>query len=759
MTIDTMYESAPGAQERAALRESARSLLRREWSGRGSATAVPAGPEAVPAIYRTLAEHGFTEFGGPASGTTEEGSGVQEICVLMEELGRASCPAPILPISLLNRVAFSGVDGSPEVRRLTAAIQRGEQTLAWSFGAHDDSVSRRLELAEGKLSGSVDHVECGAEATWTAVVLDDRIALVATAGPAVVVEATRLFDRPGSARMCFDGAAALTLPLHDGGVGDLLLLAQLAMAARALGAADRAVDLAVEYATVRKQFDQPIGRFQAIQHKLANCWIVLQATRLGIRNAARQCDAGSRACHVLTAAAVVHAGLALRRVSLETHHTFGAIGYSEEHEAPRHFRQIHLDVLRFGGSTYAREVLAQHFLGTDPRGFPEYELSPDAEAFRVEVRAWLAEHWSGERKAAHDRRPFHEQKFDAEFALEVGRTGWNGLTWPKQFGGMARGIHEQLILLEEFARVDAPRVGAAMHAIVLQLHGTPAQQERYLPEILAGRAIWGIGYSEPDSGSDLASIRTTAVRDGDYWVLNGEKVWTTTYWGQYMFVAARTDPSARSKRRGISIFIVPTDNPGLTFRPTETLYSGTFANVIYDNVRLPADALLGEENDGWAVMGSALATERGVVGAGIVIPIVRAFEQLCEHLCTATRAGRPMCKDPLVRARIAELASEVEAARQMMLHCAELGAARGGETPAGDASASKVFAGELMERLTEAAVEMLGTAGTVTLDSPGAVLGGRFEQLLRHSLMWVISLGTNEIQRNIIAQQALGLPR
>jgi alkylation response protein AidB-like acyl-CoA dehydrogenase len=324
---------------------------------------------------------------------------------------------------------------------------------------------------------------------------------------------------------------------------------------------------------------------------------------------------------------------------------------------------------------------------------------------------------------------------------------------------MDRGIYEQLVLLEEFGRVDAPRVGAAMHAIVLMLHGTEQQKHDYLREIRDDSVIWGIGYSEPDAGSDLAAIRTRATRDGDGWVINGEKIWTTTYWGSYMFVAARTDPTVSRGRRGLSVFIVPTDAEGLTFRPTKTLYSGYFANVRYDGVRVPADALLGAENDGWNVLTSALATERGVVGAGMVVPMMALFDEFCRYLRTAERDGRPLATDSIIRDRVAGVAAEIEAARQLMLHCAELGSRRGGEVPIGDAAVSKVYTGELMERFTEVAVGLLGIRGAVTQGGPGDILGGRLEQTLRHSLMWVISLGTNEIQRNIIAQQALGLPR
>jgi len=285
------------------------------------------------------------------------------------------------------------------------------------------------------------------------------------------------------------------------------------------------------------------------------------------------------------------------------------------------------------------------------------------------------------------------------------------------------------------------------------MHGTPAQQRRYLPEILRGEAMHGMGYSEPDAGSDLASLRTRAVRDGDDWVITGQKIWTTTYWGKYMFLAARTDREAKP-HAGISLFIVPMDAPGIDVRPATTMYDGRFANIFYDGVRVPADALVGPLHGGWKVLTDALAHERGTVGGGIALKVAHAFELLCRDV---RESGLALRDDALVRDRIATLAAEIEVGRRLMIHCAEL--ATGGTTPPETGAISKVFSGELMERFGEAALELLGPRAALSQGAAGALRGGRYEQGLRHSLMWVISIGTNEIQRSLIAQRGLGLPR
>ena len=515
--------------------------------------------------------------------------------------------------------------------------------------------------------------------------------------------------------------------------------------------------MAVDYAKERKQFGQPIGRFQAIKHKLANGLIALEGVRLTLGHAARAFDLGESSWRYFASAAIAFGGGALRQTSLETHHAFGAIGYAEDHEAPRHFKRVHVDCLALGGAARAREDLAAQLLDNSEAALPEYDLGPAGNAFRATVRDWLNQNWCGERKAAFDGKPFEDREFDPFFARDLGETGWIGLGWPVEFAGQARTPLEQLAFIEEMERAEAPRVGAAVQANALMMFGTREQQKRYLPEILRGEAMHGMGYSEPGAGSDLAALTTRATHDGDDWVINGQKIWTTTWWGKYMFLAARTDPAAHPKQAGISMFIVPMNTPGITIKPSKTMYDGSFANIFYDDVRVPADALIGEVNGGWKVLMDALANERGLVGGGIVLKIAHAFELLCRDAREIAGSHGPLRDDPRVRDRIGALAAEIEVGRQLMIRCAER--AIGGITPPELGAISKVFSGELMERFGEATMDILGLRAALSQEAPGALRNGRYEQGLRHSLMWVISIGTNEIQRSLIAQRGLGLPR
>jgi alkylation response protein AidB-like acyl-CoA dehydrogenase len=726
------------------LRDSMRGLLDEHWRVDRSKDETS---DAMRGIWDRLVRQGVTVLGAdPAEG------GLSEILVVMDELGRAACPAPMWSAVLSNVVLSAASPSAAEMRK---ALQAGSVRIAFSFGAFDPDHGTGAVNLDGEMAtGSLRFVEAAGSATHLlAVVGQAQLALVDLNASGVDRVPTRAMGTWGNWQLTLKAAPARRIAADHIDLGQLASMARLMLLARAHGAARRAFELALAYAKERQQFGQPIGKFQAIQHKLANCFIDLEGVRLILRHTARLRDEGSRDWSYIADCAMAFGGPALRRVSLETHHTFGAIGYAEEHEAPQHFKRVHLDTIALGGAVHAKRTLAGHLFDNGGMGLPAYDLGPAGNELRAHVRRWLAQHWAGDRKAGFDARPFAKREFDAEFALDVGRTGWIGLGWPQEFGGQARTPLEQIAFMETMEQYEAPRIGASIQANALMMFGTPAQQRKYLPEILRGEAMHGMGYSEPHAGSDLAALRTSAVRDGDQWVINGQKIWTTTWWGKYMFLAARTDKNATPPHAGISMFIVPMDAHGITIQSATTMYDGSFANIFYDNVRVPLENLVGRVNEGWKVLTGALAFERGLVGGGIVLKVAHAFEQLRQHLI-----NRPeLSADPVARDRMATLACEIEIGRQLMMHCAELAA--DGITPPEYGAISKVFSSELMERFGEAALDMLGMRAALSEQTPGAIDNGRFEQNLRHSLMWVISIGTNEIQRSLIAQRALGLPR
>ncbi|UPJ66786.1 acyl-CoA dehydrogenase [Bradyrhizobium sp. 191] len=726
------------------LRASLRGLLATHW--RADRLKDGASPDAITEIWDKLAQQGVAVLGADP----EEG-GLREILAVMEELGRAACPAPMWSAVLANLVL---PDASSDGAELRKALHAGAARIVFSFGAFDpDPGIGSITLDGETAAGFLRFVEAAGSATHLLTPVDEaQLVLVDLRAPGVDRIPTRAMGAWGNWELKLDAAPARLVPAADISLSDLRSIARLMLLARAHGAARRAFELAVAYAGERQQFGQPIGRFQAIQHKLANCLIDLEGARLVLHHAAKLRDEGDLDWPYFSDCAMAFAGPALRRVSLETQHTFGAIGYAEEHEAPLHFKRVHLDTVAFGGAVHAKRSLAARLFDNGGAGMPQYDLGCAGNELRDQVKRWFAQNWADSRKAAFDAKPFAKREFDAEFAADMGSTGWIGLGWPEEFGGQARSPLEQIAFMETMEQNEAPRIGASIQANALMMFGTSEQQKKYLPEILRGEAMHGMGYSEPQAGSDLAALRTSAVRDGDHWVINGQKIWTTTWWGKYMFLAARTDKSAKP-HAGISMFIVPMTTPGITIRPATTMYDGTFGNIFYDDVRVPLENLVGAENEGWKVLTGALAFERGLVGGGIVLKVAHAFERLRQHVM----ARQELSEDPVIRDRMATFASEIEIGRQLMMHCADLAA--GGVTPPEYGAISKVFSSELMERFGEAALDMLGVRATLSEQMPGAIDNGRFEQNLRHSLMWVISIGTNEIQRSLIAQRALGLPR
>lgn len=745
----------PTDEERGLLRDSVRRFLAQAWPVVG---AVERGADhaALRHVWRQLAGQGVTTLGSePAEG------GMRELLVVLQELGRAACPAPLIDAALLNLALGDRRGDAAQIDRLLADIEGGEAYPCLSFGDVDpDRATGRASLAHGCVSGQLDFVEGAPAATHFVVVVaghEPQLAIVQVPAAGITITPTRAMGTDGLCRVDLRDVPAVVVGVDRAHLRDLLSISRLAHAARAWGAADRSFELVVQYAKERRQFGQPIGRFQAIQHKLANNLIALRAVQASLDNAAAHHDRRVDDWRSFAAAAFAHAGPSLRQVSLETHHAFGAIGYAEDHEAPRHFRRVHLDVVRHGGAHAAHEALAARYLAQTPGELPELDLGEDANAFRREVRVWLAEHWPSERREAYEASENAHRDYEPRFARELGETGWLGLTWPSRFGGQERSPYHWMAFLEEMNRVDAPRAGAPIQAAAWMGFGRPEQQARYLPELLRGEVMYGMWYSEPDSGSDLASIRTTAVRDGDEWVINGQKIWTTTYWGDYMWLAARTDPAAKPPHAGISMFVVRTDTPGITRRPISTMYDGEFCNTFFDDVRVPADALVGEPGRGWEILTGSLGTERAYVGAGILMKLARQFEELCACIRGIEVGGRPLRLDPRVRDVIGSYAAQIEAGRQLALECVRI-MARGG-MPTWEAAVTKVYAGELMERFHESALDILGMGATLSAGAAGAPMRGRLEQKLRHSLMWVISIGTNEIQRSLIAQRALGLPR
>lgn len=343
-------------EERGLLRESIRGFLSDHWPVEG-AVERSNDPEAVRSIWHGLGAQGLAGLGADP----EEG-GLREILLAFEELGRASCPAPLLGAVIANML----LRGRRDLAELREAIQRGAASLAVAFAGFDgDPAAGRVMLTRGALAGGLSFVEGAASATHFVVFTDapSGVAIVPAAAAGLTVAATPGLAVPALSELSFSGTPATCIECPVAELEELALIARVACAARALGAAQRGFDLALEHAKLRRQFGQFIGQFQALQHKLADCLIRLDGSRLVLDGAAAAYDRGAADWRVFANAGLAFAGPALRQVALEAHHAMGAIGYAEEHELPRHFRRIHADLARFGGAPGARAALADHLLG------------------------------------------------------------------------------------------------------------------------------------------------------------------------------------------------------------------------------------------------------------------------------------------------------------------------------------------------------------------------------------------------------------
>nr|QDL89206.1 Acyl-CoA dehydrogenase fadE12 [Sym plasmid] len=728
------------------VRDSARGLLQDAWPAT-RAVALATDCQALKQMWVRAAAQGWT-----ALAPTPDEMGLPAAIVLTQELGRAACPLPLMESVLANAALANATE--PAAASLLAQLHSGEAIVSWVFGP-DSGDAQAFDLqVGGTLEGRAAFVENSAIATHFLVVTGrgDEIAIVSRASAGLAITSTPGLNVPPLAWLAFKGVDTFQLVGGSQPVGELLLLARLFLAARATGSAGYGLEQLTEYAKLRSQFGRKIGQYQAIQHKLANCFTSVETCRLALLAAGRA-PLGHRT--YAAAVAVVNAGQLLRQVVLELHHGFGGVSFWDEHELPRHFRRIHGDVTRLGGVQQARRALAAVLLehGT----MPDVALTPAADAFRAEVRAWLAQHWDGVYPPETYDLPVNHRKARQDFSRKLGAKGWLGITWPSAYGGQERSALEHLVFEEEMAYAEAPttfhNTAANMIGPTLVTHGTDAQKAYFLPGISSGEISFALGYSEPDYGSDLAGIKTAATRTPEGgWVVRGQKIFTSTAgFSTHVWLAARTDPQ-QPRHGGISVFAVPLDTPGITIQPMSGL-NGHRSNVVfYDEVKLPADALIGEENGGWKVITDALAYERVTLGA-IGARARGYFDRLLSHV----RADAQLRADPVVHDRIGTLGAEIEASRLLAVRTAQV--VEQGEVPLWQAAMLKVQASELMERLSETAFDLLGTGATLQEDSEGALCGGAFEYGVRDALLYTIGGGTNEIQRTLIAQRGLDLPR
>ncbi|MCI0850184.1 MAG: acyl-CoA dehydrogenase family protein [Chloroflexi bacterium] len=383
----------------------------------------------------------------------------------------------------------------------------------------------------------------------------------------------------------------------------------------------------------------------------------------------------------------------------------------------------------------------------------DFAFTPEEEDFRKEVRTFLDEQLRDRPEGGLEAYQFYRT-----FIQKLAKRGWLTMAWPKEWGGEGAGYMKQLVYNEEIASREAPAqdLGSDRVGPTIMLYGTEEQKEKFLPPIVSGEAIWCQGFSEPEAGSDLASLQLTAVEDGDEFVINGSKTWTSlAHLAQWMILLARTDTEA-PKHKGISFFLVDMKTPGIEVRPlVDMVGRHQFNQVFFDNVRIPRDSLVGEQNRGWYVATATLDFERS--GIQRVIGSLRTFHQLAGYARETKRNGQPLIANTLVRNQLADLHLSFEVGRLLSYRVAWMQGQ--GMIPNYEASVAKLYGTELAQRLANVGVRILGLGGQLAPGSPWAPLAGKIETLYLTAAALTIAAGTSEIMRGIIAGRGLGLPR
>jgi alkylation response protein AidB-like acyl-CoA dehydrogenase len=393
----------------------------------------------------------------------------------------------------------------------------------------------------------------------------------------------------------------------------------------------------------------------------------------------------------------------------------------------------------------------------------DFNYNETDEAFRREFRAWLSANTRRNNSIPLDG---FDEAGDDDWSRRVGwfrklaSGGWTCVDWPKEYGGRGLSILQTIIYHEELARINAPLPfigsGPGLVGPTLMQWGTPEQKQRFIPKIITGGEIWCQGYSEPNSGSDLASLQTRAVEDGDYYRINGQKIWTSNaQHSDWAFVLCRTDPDA-PKHRGISYLLVDMKTPGITVRPLVQMNGARgFNEVFFDDVRTPKRMLVGEQNNGWQVAITTLMFERNAGGGGR--PLIAVVGELADLARRINRDGRPAWDDAAVRQQIAEFKCEAEALKLTGLR--QLTRRLKGLPPGPEGSIMKLVASELNLRIELFAMELLGPYSQLEFRSPMAIDDGRWSYRALGARGGTIAAGTNQIQHNIIGERVLGLPK
>jgi 3-oxochol-4-en-24-oyl-CoA dehydrogenase len=686
--------------------------------------AMEAGGGSLPPFWADLAALGWLGLAVPEA-DGGEGYGLAELAVVVEELGRVVAPGPVLPT--VWAAALVGADLRPDLaagRRVGAVALTG----AIEGAGGDDGPLRLTGTAGPVLCGALADVvvvpaTVGGSERWAAV---DRAAVDAT--PVDALDPTR-----GLARLTLDGAPAT--PLAGLTRARVEAVGVALAAAESAGGAAWCLDTAAAYARDRRQFGRPIGQFQAVKHRCADMLVLAEQARAVAWDAAAALDGDEPGATLAVAAAGAVALDAFVTVAKDCIQVLGGIGFTWEHDAHLYLRRALALRQLFGGDAPWRAAAARAALGGARRRLA-LALPPEAEARRAEIRAEV------ESIAALPPERRRGRLADAGLLVPHWDPPW----------GRGAGAVEQVVIDQELrrSRVRVPHLQVgAWAAPTIAVHGSPAQQERWVRPTLHGEITWCQLFSEPEAGSDLASLTTRATRVEGGWRLDGQKVWTTmAAEADFGICLARTDPDA-PKHLGITYFVVDMRAPGIDVRPLREITGlAMFNEVFLDGVVVPDDCVVGEVGGGWPLARTTLANERVSMGSGSSFG--GGIEALVALVAGREAAGEPA--DARLLDELGALVAEAHAVATVGLRATARSLA--GAAPGPEASVRKLLAAEHDQRTQEAGLALLGPEGATTA---GAAAQWTYGFLANRCL--TIAGGTSEIQRNVIGERLLGLPR
>ena len=705
------------------LAEVARAFLTSQKARWAARSLLDTPDEARPGFWQEMAELGWLglhvdeEHGG-------SGYGLPELVVVIEELGRAVAPGPFVPTVIASAVIAKDGVGDQKARLLPGLI---DGTVTGGIG-----LDSQVQVKDGIADGEAGVVLGAGLAELLLVTAGDDVLVLERGREGVSVEVPDNFDptrRSGRVRL-----ASVSVTADDilpGASKSALARARTLLAAEAVGGAADCVDTAVGYAKVRQQFGRTIATFQAVKHHCANMLVAAESAIAAVWDASRAASEDEEQFRLIAAVAAALAFPAYARNAELNIQVHGGIGFTWEHDAHLHLRRALVTAALLGGDAPARDVFDRTVAGAVREN--SLDLPPEAEELRTRIRADAAEIAALDKKAQRDR---------------LIETGYVMPHWPKPWGRAADAV-EQLVIEEEFRAAGVKRPDYSITGwVILTLiqHGTPWQIERFVEKALRQDEIWCQLFSEPEAGSDAASVKTRATRVEGGWKINGQKVWTSG--AQYCsrgLATVRTDPDA-PKHAGITTVIIDMKAPEVEVRPLRQITGGSeFNEVFFNDVFIPDEDVVGAPNSGWTVARATLGNERVSIGGsgsfyeGLAAKLAQLAQQRADRLAGAEiRVGYYLAEDHALR-----LLNLRRAARSVE-----------GAGPGPEGNVTKLKLAEHMVEGGAISAALLGPE-IALLDGPGAVVG----RMIMGARGMAIAGGTSEVTRNQIAERILGMPR